>query len=153
MKKDRVFEKILIFITLISILLILCVNYYENYESHLEFSPSQLNITGEQESNEFTIFGEVIRHQEYGFDLLDEDNNMIKVESTARPEIGSEVEVMGAFFITNYFKGVKVVKINKLGYETIFLRSIIGLVVIVIIFWRYWKFDFRHLEFIRRKEK
>lgn len=153
MKKERVCGKILILITLILILIILCINYHQNYESYLEFSPSQLNLTGEQESDEFTIFGEVIRHQEKGFDLLDGDNNVILVESATRPEIGSEVEVMGAFFITNYFKSVKVAKINKLGYETIFLRSLIGLVAIVIIFWRYWKFDFKHFQFIKREEK
>ncbi len=148
-KMISVFTKIFILLFLIFILTLLCIHYYDNYQMHPSFPTDGLNQS--QIQDVFKTSGEVVKLQDYGFDILDEYNNIIPVLSPTKPKIGDQVEILGILEPSGYFKSIEVVVIEKWGYESLFLRSFIGLIFMTIIFLWYWKLDFKKFLFVRRK--
>ncbi len=146
-----ILKKIFILLLLISILPVLCINFYENYKMHPSFSTSGLNSSEVQEA--FKASGMVVNHRDYGFDIVDENNILVHIQSSDKPQIGDQIEVLGVLEPSGYFKGIKVVKISEWGDESLLLRSLFGLILIMIIFFRYWKFNFKIFEFVRRRKE
>ena len=131
-----IFKKIFIFVILISILSVLCVNFYESYQMHPNFLTEGLNSSEVQGA--FTTSGKVVNQSHYGFDITDDNNVLVHVLSSNKPQIGDQVEILGVLEPSGYFKSIKVVKISKLGNESLYLRSLLGLILVIIIFLRYW---------------
>lgn len=144
------FKKIFLLIFLISILSVLCINFYKNHEMYTTFSTSGLNESEVQKA--YTATGKVVDQKNYGFDIADENNVLVHVISSNKPNTGDHVEILGIMEPSGYFKSIKVVKISKWGDESLILRSLLGLILITVIFFKYWRFNLKNFEFVRLKK-
>ncbi|MGF7119238.1 hypothetical protein [Methanobacterium oryzae] len=136
---------------LIVILLSLCINFSENYYSHLTYPNPGSSVLGAPGVYTFAVSGEVIEIHADGFSILDENNIKVRIESTEKVQKGDFVEVLGFLQPSNVFKSIKVIRGYKWGNEFLILRSIFGLILLLIIFFRYWNFEFKNLVFMRRR--
>jgi len=63
---------------------------------------------------------------------------------------GDILEVLGIMVDENKINADKVIVYEKMSYIFIFVRSIFAIPLLAILFFRYWKFDFREFVFRRR---
>ena len=138
---------------LVLILLSLCV-YYHNYHEDNSKYPSTAAIESYYpEGSLVYVDGSVIKQNRNGFYLRDGNNidlvyNVISDEHVERDD---NVQLLGILESNYTIKTTKIYVETKEGYDFILFRSALAILVFIIIFFWYWKFDFKTFELIRRK--
>lgn len=138
---------------LVLILLSLCVYYYEYHEDNLKYPSTGAILSDYPEGSLVFISGSVVRPNNNGFYLRDGYNHDIiyKVISGKNVEPGDYVQLLGILGPSYTIKSTRAAVETSWGYEFILFRSALALIVLIFIFFRYWKFDFKTFELTRRK--
>jgi len=141
---------------LILVLFALFIYYSENYETQAQYPSTKTVLSNYPEGKMISVDGDVIAVYEGGFYLEDDyqgESVTYNVSSSSKVEMYDKVSVLGTLGPSYTVKVSKVLVHKKWKEDFILYRSGIGGLFLAVIFFIYWKFDFRHLEFIRRKEK
>lgn len=152
MKKltDFISKNTFFLIILIASLLILFINFDENYNYHITYPNPGSTVPGAPWENTFLISGEVLKVNSQGFELgMDNDIN-INVISAEKVNKGDFVQILGFIQSPNTFKEIRIIKTDRWGDEFLFIRSFMGLMLFLFIFLKYWKFNLKTFSFRRK---
>ena len=138
---------------LILILLSLCIYYYNYHESNSKYPSTAAIESNYPEGSLVFVSGTAIKQNNNGFYLRDGENWIIiyNVISGKHVQPDDHVQLLGILGPDYTIKSTKTVVATKWGYHFILLRSALALIVFIFIFFRYWKFDFKTFEIIRRQ--
>lgn len=139
---------------LILILTILCINYNTNYESNLEYPSTGAILAEYPEGSTVYVSGEVTGLNSDGFELQNDYNGKkvgYIIETSKKAEIGDNVQVVGILGPSLTLKSTEIIVMEKWSYEFVLIRSAFALILLIFIFFSYWKFDFKIFQFVRRK--
>ncbi len=140
---------------LILILSLLCVYYYNNYEVNAEYPSVKTVISSYPEGETVSVSGVVSGIYSGGFYLKDSfhgEKVVYNVNSSSKLEIDDYVSVLGRLGPAGNIEPSKILVAKRWKENFLLLRSAIGGIILLFIFWRYWKFDFKLMEFVRRKK-
>ena len=149
-------SRIFIGLFLVAILLILCVYHYTNFEEHLEY-PSTKMIQQDPESYDGWLIskgGIVSKVGESSFVITSMDRDVrynFVIDSKEEVYLGDSVEVLGTFRSPNKVTPDKMIVVRAQSGKMVYVRSLIGLLILVIVFFRSWKFDHKGFVFIPRR--
>lgn len=139
---------------LILILVSLCIYYNSNYESHLQYPSNGAIISHYPEGSVVSVSGEIVGLNSDGFNLQEIYNGkqvIYKIKTSAQAEPGDSAQVIGILGPSYTIKSTDIIVTPKWSYEFVLLRSVFGLIFLIFIFFKYWEFDLKLFEFIRRK--
>jgi len=147
-------NRVIITLFLFTVLLGLFFYYNVNFEANTKYPSTNSILTNYPEGE--TVYVSGIFHGSYngGFYIIDPSygNKVIyKINSSYTAEDGDTVSIIGTLGPSFTITPQKII-INK-GWKEYFLlfRSAIIAIILFFVFWRYWKFDFKNMFFIRRK--
>ncbi len=149
-------SRIIIGLVLLVILIILCEYHYTNFEEHLEY-PSTKMIHQDPEYYDGQIISEggtVSKVCDSFFVITSMDRDVrydFVIATKDRVYLGDHVEVLGTFQAPNRITPDKMIVTPALSGKMVYVRSLIGLLILVIVFFRSWKFDLRRFVFISRR--
>ncbi len=152
LKSSRIIAALFLLILLFS----LFVYYYNDYESEALYPSTKTVLTDYPQGKMISVDGDVIEVYEGGFYLKDSYQGkkiIYKVTSSSKVVVTDKVSVLGSLGPSYRVEASKILVHKKWKEDFILFRSAIGGLFLVIIFFVYWKFDFKRMEFIRRKEK
>lgn len=138
-------SRILILVILVLILAGLCVYYNDLYFEKVNVPSSIVNHSGDA----VTVSGEVISIEPDGFVIKYISN--YRIESPLKVSMGDEVQVIGILDTGNTIINTRIFVLPKWDYIFVFVRSIFGLLLVMVLFFRYWTFNFKEKVFLRRK--
>ncbi len=146
------YERILTGFSLILILLILCLYYNHYHESTLEYPSTDSILSNYPEGSIISVSGTALRLNNNGFDLLDKNcKTEYKIITSEHVNPGDNIQLIGVLGPSYTIKSTKMIVETAWSYEFVIQRSALALIFLVFIFFRYWKFDFKTFEFMRRK--
>lgn len=139
---------------LILILLSLCIYYYNYHEFNSKYPSTAAIESNYPEGALVFVSGTALKQNNKGFYLRDGDNWSIiyKVVSGKHVEPDDNVQLLGILGPDYTIKSTRTVVETKWGYDFIIFRSGLALIVLIFIFFRYWKFDFKTFQILRLKE-
>ena len=150
--KNIVKKRIFIFTVLAAILVLLCLYYNTNYQSHLEYPDSSMILKDYPLGETVSVSGEVTNRYGDGFRLSDNYHGVAvnyHVVSDQKLEVGDEAEVLGTLMPNYTVKSSKILVITKFDYKFMLLRSFLIIIVFILLFRRYWRFNISRMEFRR----
>ena len=139
--------------TLIIILLSLCIYYHDYHESNLKYPSTAAIESNYPEGSQVYISGTVVKPKGNGFYLQDKDNLSIvyNVISGKHVKPDDNVQLLGILGPDYTIKNTKTIVETSEGYGFIIFRSALALIIFILIFLWYWKFDFKTFELVRRR--
>lgn len=137
---------------LVLILIGLCIYYHDYHESNLKYPSTTAILSGYPEGSQVFVSGTVVKPDKNGFSLRDGNNIEVvyNVISDVYVERDDNVQLLGTLESNYTIKSTKIYVETKEGYEFILFRSALAILLFILIFFWYWKFDFKTLELIRR---
>lgn len=138
---------------LILILLSLCIYYYGYHEDNLKYPSTAAILSEYPEGSLVFVSGTAVKQNNKGFYLRDGSNWSIEYNVISGKHIkpGDYVQLLGILGPSYTIKSTETAVETGWGYEFIIFRSALALIVLIFIFFRYWKFNFKTLELIRRR--
>ncbi|SCG85841.1 hypothetical protein [Methanobacterium congolense] len=136
------------------VLMFLCLYYNSNYQSHLEYPDSSLILKDYPLGGTVSVSGVVTNSYNDGFLLSDNYHGTAvnyHVLSNQKLEVGDEAEVLGTLIPNYTIKSSKILVITKFDYEFMLLRSFLVVIIFILLFRRYWRFNISRMEFRRVK--
>ena len=136
------------------VLMFLCLYYNSNYQSHLEYPDSSLILKDYPLGGTVSVSGVVTNSYNDGFLLSDNYHGTAvnyHVLSNQELEIGDEAEVLGTLIPNYTIKSSKILVITKFDYEFMLLRSFLVVIIFILLFRRYWRFNISKMKFRRVK--
>ena len=136
------------------VLMFLCLYYNSNYQSHLEYPDSSLILKDYPLGGTVSVSGVVTNSYKDGFLLSDNYHGTAvnyHVLSKQKLEVGDEAEVLGTLIPNYTIKASKILVITKFDYEFMLLRSFLVVIIFILLFRRYWRFNISRMEFRRVK--
>lgn len=147
-------NKIVIASFLLVILLGLCFYYNANFEANAKYPSTKSILFNYPEGETVFISGEFAGNYDRGFYLKDDYHGktvIYKINYPYNITNGDLISIIGKLGPSFTIDPQKIV-INKQWKEDFLLiRSALIGVILLFLFGRYWKFDFKKMEFIRRK--
>jgi hypothetical protein len=143
-----------IFTFLIVIFILLSVYYASNYQKHLENPNTGVILKNYPRGDIVAVSGEITAVNNNSFLLLDQYHG-IKVNytvfSSEKVKLGDQAEVLGVLGNFNQITAQKILVVTNFDYLFMIVRSAIVVLIFVFFFRRYWRYDFKKLEFRRLK--
>ncbi|MGB9980310.1 hypothetical protein [Methanobacterium sp.] len=136
---------------LIIILFLLCGNYSFNENYCINSTTKELLYNYPE--NQIFIFGTVTAVYKGGFEVLINKNGNLyiyKVKSLSNVNLGDTVYLTGALNSSNAISSIRLINVNNSDFHFVILRSIFGMILYLIIFGKYWKFDLKRMIVTRR---
>lgn len=144
-------KRIAIGLALVLILLALCLYYNTYHESYKEYPSTEIILSNYPEGSVVSVSGSVLRVNSNGFDLLDNNGKTeYKIESSEHVNPADHIQLIGILGPSYTIKSTKLIVETNWNYEFVIQRSAVALIFLIFIFLRYWKFNFKTLEFIRK---
>lgn len=138
---------------LVLILLSLCIYYDTHYEDSRKYPSTAAIESHYPEGSLVFVSGAVVRPNNNGFYLRDNDNRTIVytiLSSGQKVSPGDHVQLLGILGHSYTIQSTKVDVETNWGYEFILFRSALAFIVLIFLFFMYWKFDFKTFEFVKR---
>ena len=137
---------------LVLILLGLCI-YYDNYhENNLKYLSTAAVQSYYPEGSVIFVSGTVTKVNKEGFNLLDNSGSLeYRVLSGKDVKPDDNVQLIGVLGPKYTIKSIRANVETANGYHFILLRSALAMIIFIFIFFRYWKFNFKTFEIIRRQ--
>jgi len=136
---------------LILILFSLCVYYNSYHESKLEYPSTSAILSYYPEGSAVSVTGSVLRLNDNGFELLDSNGKTeYEIRSSKHVNPGDNVQLIGILGPSYTIESTRIIVETAWSYEFVLFRSALALIFLIFIFLRYWKFDFKTFEFLRR---
>lgn len=146
-------NRIIISIFLITALIGICFYYHFNFEYNEKYPSTDFILTNYPEGE--TVYVSGIFHGGYngGFYIIDPSHKKViyKINSSFTAEDGDTISIIGTLGPSFTITPQKIIINNGWKEYFLLIRSGIIAIILFFIFWRYWKFDFKNMEFIRRR--
>ncbi|OEC86069.1 MULTISPECIES: hypothetical protein [Methanobacterium] len=135
------------------ILLGLCLYYHNYYDDNLKYPSTEAIESHYPEGSLVYITGSVTKPTKNGFNLRDGNNLDIVYNVTSNKKVQpiDYIQLLGILGHNYTINSTEIYAETNQGYEFIIFRSALALIVFILIFLWYWKFDFKRIEFIRRQ--
>ncbi|MBZ2167095.1 hypothetical protein [Methanobacterium spitsbergense] len=143
-----------ILIGLVLALILLCIYYESNYQQHQEYPNTSIILKNYPIGQTVSVSGVVTEVNNDNFILLDKYQGIevkYTVYSTQKISNRDQVEVLGVLGNSYQISPSKILVISSFDYNFMLLRSGIALLIFLFFFRRYWRFDFKKMEFKRLK--
>lgn len=149
--KNRIFYIIILFL----ILYLLGIYYTENVEKHHQYPSMEAIMTNYTVGEKVYVSGPVLKINDNESFVIstyyDKRNINFTIESPSSVALKDDAYVYGILEPSYTVKSLKIGIANKWDYLAVIIRSLFGLIILVLFFNKYWKFDIRKFVFIRRK--
>ena len=131
------------------LLLLLCFSYaYGGYYK----DTSVIDLLNGYSGNEVLVYGPVTSVYNDGFEVYSvRSSSAYKVKTNSKINLGTDVYVLGTLNSNNEIIITKIMTFSMKGVFNVFFTSFFGLIIFLIVFLKYWKFNPREILFIRRK--
>jgi hypothetical protein len=149
-----ILKRFIIISFLLIVLYSLCVYYNENYESYADYPSVKTILSHYPDGKNVSVTGAVSVTGNEAFYLTENYHGQYvtyKIYSQENVNKGDFVSVVGILGPSYNIKASKVLVAKKWKEEFVLTRSAIAGLFLLLLFWRYWKFDFKLMEFIRRR--
>jgi hypothetical protein len=136
----------------VSLILVLNTYHYLNHDQYEEYLDEEDVIKGVEGT--VSIYGTVINKSNDGFTLRIRYESESKILNVLSPEIvdsRDRVEVLGVLEGDEIIPE-KIIVYKQWSYYSLYIRSVIGLFLVVYLFFTYWTFDIGGMRFRRRND-
>jgi hypothetical protein len=147
-------NRLFIFLGLLMVLILLSGYYVANYQNHLQYPNTAVILKNYPTGQTVSVSGSVIQVRNDSFTITDVYHKTVvyyTVYSSEKVSIGDQVEVLGLLGNAYQINPSKILVVTKFEYGFLLLRSFIALLIFLFFFRRYWRYDFRTMEFRRQK--
>lgn len=130
----------------------LCLYYNTNYQAHLEHPDSSMILKDYPLGETVSVSGRVTMIYGDGFLLSDNYHGTAvnyHVVSNHEVKVGDEGEVLGTLMPNYTVKASKILLITDFDYKFMLLRSFLVIIIFILLFRRYWRFNISRMEFRR----
>ncbi len=143
------FERSILGIIFLFLLLLLCFSYaYGGYYKDISVDDLLNGYSG----NEVLVYGPVTSVYNDGLVVYDvRSSSPYKVKTNLKFNLGTDIYVLGTLNSNNEISIIKIMTFSMEGVSRVFLISFFGLIIFLLVFLKYWKFNPKELLFIRRK--
>lgn len=152
--KIRIPQKILISCLLILILISLSFYYEANYEKNLKYPPYGAISSNNSLGQVVSVDGSVVNIYPESYELIQTYHDQTLILTILGPspaQLGDHVSLIGVLGPSNQIVEVKEIHvISDWKWKFELLRSFLAFVFMLVLFFYFWKFNFRELEFRRR---
>lgn len=141
---------------LLIVLFALFIYYNDNYETEAAYPSSKTVLSDYPAGAMISVNGDVISVYNGGFYLKDDYQGEIivyNVSSSTSVVVSDKASVLGKLGPYYRIESSKVLVHKKWKEDFILYRSALGGLFLALIFFIYWRFDFKTMEFIKRREK
>jgi len=148
-------NRIFIFFGLLLVLILLSGYYAANYQNHLQYPNTAVILKNYPAGETVSVTGSVIKINNIkSFIVTDSYHGKVvyyTVYSSEKVSIGDQIEVLGVLGNSYQINASKILSVSTFDYKFLLLRSFIAFLIFFFFFRRYWRFDFRKMEFRRLK--
>ncbi|HML06466.1 MAG TPA: hypothetical protein VK426_11880 [Methanobacterium sp.] len=145
------FKRLILGSFLIAVLILLFYNYALN---EVYYTNSNLNeLFYNYQDNQIFVSGIVTDTYPDGFEVSvykEGNNSVYHVKTPFKSDLGSTIYVLGTLNFPNIIISTKFISVKESDFNFVIIRSVLGMILFLVIFLRYWKFDPRMM-IIRRK--
>jgi hypothetical protein len=143
------FKRSILVTILLFLLLLLCFSYaYGGYYKDI----SVIDLVNGNSGNEVMVYGPVTSVYNGGFELYNVRNSKsYNVKTNLKINLDSDVYILGTLNSNNEIIITKIMTFSMKGVSNVFLSSFFGLIIFLLVFLKYWKFNPKEILFIRRK--
>lgn len=141
-------ERLLLGSIFILLLLLLCYNYaFEGYYN----DNSVIDLLNYSE-NQIMIYGHVTETYNDGFEVYNIRNKEVyHVKTNLKLNVGTGIYILGTLDSNNKVTTIKIMTFKHEGVINVIFRSLIGFIIFLIVFLKFWKFKLKKMLFVRRK--
>ena len=98
------------------------------------------------------VYGPVTSVYNGGFELYNVRNSKpYNVKTNLKINLDSDVYILGTLNSNNEIIITKIMTFSMKGVSNVYLSSFFGLIIFLLVFLKYWKFNPKEILFIRRK--
>ncbi len=147
-------NRIFIFFGLLLVLILLSGYYAANYQNHLQYPNTAVILKNYPIGETVSVTGSVIKINNNSFIVTDSYHGKVvyyTVYSSEKVSIGDQVEVLGVLGNSYQINASRILSVSPFDYKFLLQRSFIAFLIFLFFFIRYWRFDFRKMEFRRLK--
>lgn len=143
------FKRPILGVIFLLILFLLCYNYSaEGYYHDIKV----IDLLNGYSPNEVLVYGPVVSVSKDGFVVYSvRDSTPYKIKTNLKLNSSADVYVLGTLNSNNEIIMTKIMTFSMKEVSLVFLSSFFGLIIFLIVFLKYWRFNFKELLFIRRK--
>ncbi|MGZ7209073.1 MAG: hypothetical protein ACXVHV_04285 [Methanobacterium sp.] len=147
-------NRIMISSVLIIVLFGLFIYYTDNFAFNELYPSSSAILKNYPIGKTVAIDGDFAGFYDGGFYIKDRSglNIIYKINSSYRPVNGDIFSILGTLSISYTINPQEMVIVKQWKENFLLLRSGIIAIILILLFWRYWKFDFKTMEFIKRRK-
>jgi len=138
---------------LVACLLVLSTYHYLNHDLHKAYPDTEDVINGVEGT--VSVGGTVVHSGDEAFTLRLTQGSASKVVTIISPvpvARGDNVEVLGEIHGDELIPEKMIVS-TKWSHHALYLRSLLGLALVLIVFVKYWTFDRRSLRFVPKRKR
>ncbi|HEX7468281.1 MAG TPA: hypothetical protein VF324_06825 [Methanobacterium sp.] len=143
------FKRSILVTIFLFLLILLCFSYaYGGYYKDI----SVIDLLNGNSGNEVMVYGPVTSVYNGGFEVYNVRNSKsYNVKTNLKVNLDSDVYILGTLNSNNEIIITKIMTFSMKGVSNVFLSSFFGLIIFLLVFLKYWKFNPREILFIRRK--
>ena len=143
------FKRLILGTIFILILFLLCYNYsVEGYYNDI----SVIDLLNGNSGNEVLVYGPVTSVYNDGFEVYNvRSSSSYKVKTNLKLNLGTDIYILGTLNSNNEIIITKIMTFSMKGVSNVFFSSFFGLIIFLLVFLKYWKFNPKEILFIRRK--
>ena len=137
---------------LVACLLLLSTYHYLNHDLHKAYPENEEVIYGADGT--VSVGGTVVHRSDEAFTLRLTHGSKSKIITVISPvpvASGDKVEVLGV--LGDELIPEEMIISTKWSHHAIYLRSLLGLALVLIVFVKYWTFDRRSLRFVPKRKR
>jgi hypothetical protein len=143
------FKRSILVTTFLFLLLLLCFSYaYGGYYKDI----SVIDLLNGNSGNDVMVYGPVTSVYNGGFQVYSVRNSIsYNVKTNLKVNLDSDVYILGTLNSNNEIIITKIMTFSMKGVFNVYLSSFLGLIIFLLVFLKYWKFNPKEILFIRRK--
>jgi hypothetical protein len=143
------FKRSILVTIFLFLLLLLCFSYaYGGYYKDI----SVIDLLNGNSGNDVMVYGPVTRAYNGGFEVYSVRNSKsYNVKTNLKVNLDSDVYILGTLNSNNEIIITKIMTFSMKGVFNVYLSSFLGLIIFLLVFLKYWKFNPKEILFIRRK--
>lgn len=141
-------ERLILGLIFILMLFLLCHNYaFKGYYQ----DNSVIDLLNYSES-QIMIYGHVTETYNDGFEVYNIRNKEVyHVKTNLKLNMGTGIYILGTLDSNKEVTIIKIMTFKHEGVINVIFRSLLGFIIFLIVFLKFWKFELKKMLFIRRK--
>lgn len=142
-------ERLILGSIFILLLLLLCYNYaFKDYYQ----DNSVIDILNGYSENQILIYGHITEINKDGFEVYNIKNkDTYHVKTNLKLNVGTGIYILGTLDSNNEVNIIKIMTFKHEGVINVIFRSLLGFIIFLIVFLKFWKFELKKMLFVRRK--